>query len=84
MWVERDSESVNAQDPASGATALHIAIVRQHTELVELITSQPMCDPWLRDRFGQAAPDMLIYTADTRIFEAVVGRAYPRWEGIDP
>lgn len=82
--LERHPDSINAQDPQSGVTALHIAILRQDVPLVELLTAQPSCDAWLRDRFNRSAADMLVYTSNRTIFEAVIAKAYPDQEAMWP
>lgn len=82
--LARHPDCVNSQDPHSGVTALHIAIVRQDVAFVDLLTSLPGCDAWLRDRFNRAAADMLTYTSNQKIFDAVMAKAYPEQEAMWP
>lgn len=86
--LKSDPGCVNAQDAATGVTALHVAIVMQDAQLVALLVAQPRCDPWIRDHMNRAAPDMLIYTRNRTIFDAVTAKAYPEaekmWQELKP
>lgn len=68
---------VNAQDGITGCTALHFGIFAQHREVVSFLAEHADFNIELRDRFNRSAADMLTYTSDRAIFEAVMRRLDP-------
>lgn len=75
--IADDPEQINRQDPYAGLTALHIAIFRQNEDLVKALTRHPQTSAQLKDVFGRRAVDMLNYTINQAIFEAVITATYP-------
>lgn len=75
--IEEDPDQINRQDPHSGLTALNIAIFRQNAELVTALAQYPKSDTKLKDTFGRRPVDMLDYTQNQEIFEAIMDATYP-------
>ena len=75
--IKSDPEQINRQDPHSGLTALHISIFRQNRELVGILANHPQTKLDVKDNFNRRLVDMLDYTADQEIFEAVMAASYP-------
>lgn len=75
--IKTDPDQINYQDPHAGLTTLHIAIFRQNVELVEILANHPRTKMELKDNFGRRSVDMLDYTINQKIFDAVMKAAYP-------
>lgn len=75
--LETDPDQLNLQDPYGGLTALHIAIFRQNPKMVRLLLGRREIDAQLADNFNRRAVDMLDYTVNQEIFEAVIEATYP-------
>jgi len=74
--LKANPEQINLQESFAGLTALHVAIFRQNEEIVKLLANHPRCDIALKDNFQRTAADMLVYTAKSAIFDAVMRRSY--------
>lgn len=79
--LKANPEQINLQEPFAGLTALHIAIFRQNEDIVKLLADHPRCDITLKDNFQRTAADMLVYTANTAVFDTVMYRAHLEQEG---
>lgn len=75
--LEADPGQLNLQDPYAGLTALHIGIFRQNLQIVQLLLAQPGIQVMVRDAFRRRPVDMLDYTVNQEIFEAVMEATYP-------
>lgn len=82
--IKSDPEQINRQDPHSGLTALHISIFRQNRELVGMLAGHPQTKMDVKDNFNRRLVDMLDYTIDQEIFNAVMAASYPDlWAELD-
>lgn len=82
--IKSDPEQINRQDPHSGLTALHISIFRQNRELVAILAKHPQTKMDVKDNFNRRLVDMLDYTTDQEIFEAVMAASFPdTWAELD-
>lgn len=75
--IDIDPDQINRQDPHSGLTAAHIAIFRQNKVLVTKLVEHPQTNWQLKDAFNRRPVDMLDYTVDEEIFQAVTRATYP-------
>ncbi len=82
--IKSDPEQINRQDPHSGLTALHISIFRQNRELVGILAKHPQTKMDVKDNFKRRLVDMLDYTTDQEIFEAVMAASFSdTWAELD-
>ncbi len=75
--LAEDPDQLNLPDPFGGLTATHIAIFRENKTLVELFAKHPLYKPQIKDNFGRRAVDMLDYTINQQIFNAIIEVTYP-------
>lgn len=78
--LKDEPQQINARDPHSGLTALHIAIFRGNAEMVKLLAQFPGRNMSIKDNFGRLAVDMLAYTKSQAIFDVVMQQMYPAEE----
>lgn len=74
--IKNDPDQINLQDPYGGLTALHVAIFRQNSRIVELLIMCPEIDVTIKDNFGRTIVDMLDYNSDQRVFDLVIDKCY--------
>ncbi len=75
--IKIDPDQINLTDPFAGLTALHVAIFRQNETLVTSLAKHPISDLSIKDNFNRRSVDMLDYTTNQIIFEAVIDATYP-------
>ena len=76
--IRTDPDQINMPEPFAGLTALHIAVFRQNAIIVDLLTTHPVTDIHVKDRFGRSPIDMCIYTNNHAIFTAIMERTYQK------
>jgi ankyrin repeat protein len=75
--LKAEPAQLNSKDPYAGLTALHIAIFRQNSKIVQLLLAQEGVDVRIKDGFGRRPVDMLDYTANQDIFDMIMDVTYP-------
>ena len=75
--LKAEPAQLNSKDPYAGLTALHIAIFRQNSKIVQLLLAQEGIDVSIKDGFRRRPVDILDYTANQDIFDMIMDAAYP-------